>query len=203
MVLGKVRAVRSTTLWLVVLLLAATVLLVWRGQLPAPSSSLSANAAPANPTRMTFTITGAKQGPFKGEGTRVNEKGLLIGLSYAAELSSPRDLATGQASGKRQYKPITVTKEWGAATPQILQAAADNELLPAVQFSFSKRNSQGTMYVFQTVKLTDAEISDVKQYTDKSGLFEIDEISFVFRKIEVQNKDGNTTFADDWAVPTD
>ena len=53
-------------------------------------------------------------------------------------------------------------------------------------------------------RLTNSGISDVKQYTDKSGLFEIDEISsLVFQKIEVHNVDGNTTFSDDWAVPTD
>jgi len=33
---------------------------------------------------------------------------------------SPRDAATGQASGKRTHKPIGVVKEWGAATPQLM-----------------------------------------------------------------------------------
>ena len=32
---------------------------------------------------------------------------------------SPRDLATGQASGKRMHKPFVTTKEWGAASPQL------------------------------------------------------------------------------------
>ena len=30
-----------------------------------------------------------------------------------------RDVATGQASGKRQHKPISVVKEWGAASPML------------------------------------------------------------------------------------
>ena len=30
-----------------------------------------------------------------------------------------RDLATGQASGKRQHKPVHVVKEWGAASPML------------------------------------------------------------------------------------
>ena len=33
------------------------------------------------------------------------------------EIKSPRDLATGQASGKRMHKPITITKEWSASSP--------------------------------------------------------------------------------------
>ena len=32
-------------------------------------------------------------------------------------LASPRDVATGQASGKRQHGAIAIIKEWGAASP--------------------------------------------------------------------------------------
>ena len=34
-------------------------------------------------------------------------------------MKSPRDVATGMASGKRQYAPIKIVKEWGAASPQL------------------------------------------------------------------------------------
>ena len=36
-------------------------------------------------------------------------------------VKSPRDSASGQATGKRMHKPVTITKEWGAATPQLMQ----------------------------------------------------------------------------------
>ena len=32
---------------------------------------------------------------------------------------SPRDLATGQSSGKRMHKPFLITKEWGPASPML------------------------------------------------------------------------------------
>src|SRR5438874_4351293 len=41
--------------------------------------------------------------------------GKLQQASY--EVKSPRDIATGQASGKRQHGSITIVKEWGAASP--------------------------------------------------------------------------------------
>lgn len=34
-------------------------------------------------------------------------------------VKSPRDAATGQASGKRTHHPVTFVKEWGATTPQL------------------------------------------------------------------------------------
>jgi hypothetical protein len=43
--------------------------------------------------------------------------GKLQQASY--EVKSPRDVATGQASGKRQYAPIKIVKEWGAASPEL------------------------------------------------------------------------------------
>lgn len=42
-------------------------------------------------------------------------------LEQAHYILSPRDAATGQASGKRMHKPVTFVKEWGAATPQLSQ----------------------------------------------------------------------------------
>ena len=39
--------------------------------------------------------------------------------SAAYEVTSPRDIATGQASGKRMHKPFVIRKEWGAASPQL------------------------------------------------------------------------------------
>lgn len=44
--------------------------------------------------------------------------GMLREVYYT--ITSPRDAASGQASGKRMHKPITVVKEWGAASPQLM-----------------------------------------------------------------------------------
>lgn len=35
-------------------------------------------------------------------------------------VEAPRDVATGQSSGKRQHKPFTITKEWDASTPSLI-----------------------------------------------------------------------------------
>ena len=49
---------------------------------------------------------------------KLNCSGGAIGdASY--RVISPRDPASGQASGKRQHKPVTFIKEWGAASPQL------------------------------------------------------------------------------------
>jgi type VI protein secretion system component Hcp len=44
------------------------------------------------------------------------------GVMHTAQYQviSPRDAASGQASGKRMHKPFTIVKEWGPATPQLM-----------------------------------------------------------------------------------
>jgi hypothetical protein len=44
------------------------------------------------------------------------------------QVSGPRDVATGQASGKRMHKPLTVVKEWVAASPELAAAKAGYDL---------------------------------------------------------------------------
>jgi hypothetical protein len=40
-------------------------------------------------------------------------------ISFTYDVKSPRDVATGQASGKRTHKPIKIIKEWDATSPQL------------------------------------------------------------------------------------
>ena len=90
------------------------------------------------------SIEGEAQGKFKGEAAFSKfGAGKITGVSFFMETVSPRDVATGQASGKRQHKPIRFTKEWGAASPQIYQALVTNEVLKSVLFEFVRTDSKG------------------------------------------------------------
>src|SRR5881394_513131 len=100
-----------------------------------------------------ISVKGKKQGQFKSEATTAEkrrDKWMPV-ISFSFGLQSPRDIATGQASGKRHYDPICFVKEAGPATPQFLSAATTNEVLGEVIFEFSKTNPSGQEYVFQTV----------------------------------------------------
>src|SRR3954447_1888126 len=46
------------------------------------------------------------------------EGGAIHAADY--QVISPRDSASGQATGKRMHKPFTIVKEWGAATPALM-----------------------------------------------------------------------------------
>lgn len=47
-------------------------------------------------------------------------------LSFTYDVKSPRDVATGQASGKRMHKPIMITKEFNRTKPDNMITIVDN-----------------------------------------------------------------------------
>jgi type VI secretion system secreted protein Hcp len=150
------------------------------------------------------TIEGTKQGKFKGESQHAKAPDKITGLAFHYELTAPRDAATGLASGKRQHSPVTFVKEWGASSPQLFQAAVENELLKSILFEFVETTPEGMEKVFHTVKLTNASIASIKQ--DVQGpppgvageTHDLEEISFTFQQIEMESIDGKTAAADKW-----
>jgi type VI secretion system secreted protein Hcp len=148
------------------------------------------------------SIQGKKQGQFKGEATQTARKDKWIqGLRFYSQADF---VVTGQTLGKRTHSPITFTKEWGAASPQIYTALATHEELPSVVFEFTKTNQMGVEYVYQTITLTNAVIVSVKQYIgvsmggDPPNGYPLEDVSFVFQKIDIENKDGKTMATDMW-----
>ena len=152
------------------------------------------------------TIEGTKQGVFKGErtpGVVTMNKDKIIANGFSYEVASPRDAASGQATGKRQHGYIKISKPWGVATPQLFQAAVTGEILKTVLLEFVRTAPTGKEEVFQTIKLTNASVAKIEQTAGIlreqtiANSMELEMISFSFQKIEIENKIGKTMAADD------
>jgi type VI secretion system secreted protein Hcp len=165
-----------------------------------------------------IAVKGAKQGQFRSEATTParRDKWMAV-LAFTMGVASPRDAASGQASGKRQYQPVTIVKAWGAASPQGLTACATNEVLTEVAIEFTRQSATGQEVVYQTVRLTDASFSQIARFTGRpdggedtpssghtgtTDMMELERWAFTFQKIETHDNDGNTSFADIWTVTT-
>jgi type VI secretion system secreted protein Hcp len=156
-------------------------------------------------------IEGTTQGPFKGESGRSARAEWLTGLSFAHSIQSPRDVATGLPSGKRQHGPITFTKEWGASTPTIMSALCTNEILKTVHFEFIHTNATGVEEVYYKITLTNATVSKVVYNTGSSGAsesssrttaaydtMEVEAVSLTYQRIEHESVVASTMAVDDW-----
>lgn len=63
------------------------------------------------------TVSNLAPGDYTVTACAKDGKPLDAQAAASHEIKSPRDVATGQASGKRMHKPITITKEWSASSP--------------------------------------------------------------------------------------
>ncbi len=147
------------------------------------------------------TIEASKQGRLAGETTRETHKGTLAGIGFSYEVSSPRDAASGQATGKRQHGAVTFTKEWGAASPQLFTALVTSEVITSALFEFVRTNDVGVEHVFHTIGLTDAAVTGIHQYVaaqDDGELdqAELEDVALTFRGIEIKNLDAKTSASD-------
>jgi len=169
-----------------------------------PAQMPSATVVPGVHTFLV-AIKGSKQGNFRGAVVQ-SAVPSIVGIKFSSQLTSPRDPATGLPSGKRQSSPITFTKEWDASSPQIMQALVTNETLSTVTFQFTGVDRQGRETVYQTITLTNATISAVRRYIDVANGSEpadpraLEDVSFTYQKILIQDTAGQTTFVDDWAA---
>ncbi len=148
------------------------------------------------------TITGARQGLFKGDATGKQHQGKIQGLSFSYEVLSPRDAVSGQAVGRHRYKPITFLKAWDAATPRLFQALVTNEMLRSIVFEFYGTTADGAEKVRHTITLTDASVEDIRLFTgnvDQINQYEahdLEEVSLIFQKIRIQDNATGLSSAD-------
>ena len=146
---------------------------------------------------INMKVTGKKQGVFKGDDNAAARlDGLITVTGYQFEVDSPRDATTGQASGKAVFKPVIVTHVMGGSSPQFLTAASTNETLTTVVINFFRTDRQGRDVNYYRVTLTNASVSEVRQYSSGAEVLEDD--SFVFQKIEQDDLIAHTTFIGDF-----
>src|SRR5262249_11424033 len=89
----------------------------------------AAAVSSAHADTIVLTAKGVKQGEIKGSLTQRGREGGMQCTQWSAEVTSPRDTASGTASGKRQYKPVLCVKKVDNASPALLRALVENESL--------------------------------------------------------------------------
>ena len=126
---------------------------------------------------------------------------------WSHEIVSPRDAASGLPTGKRQHKPITVTKPTDKSSPIIMKALVNNEVF-----------TEGTLTCYQ-VRNGREEPVRIVHFTEcflctwRSSEGSVDNadaehthatrehVSFCYQKITWTYTDGGVTHTDDWQEP--
>jgi type VI secretion system secreted protein Hcp len=146
-------------------------------------------------TSVFLELKGAKMGDIKGGASKKGREGALEVIAVSHEIVSPRDAASGMATGRRQHKPIVLTVRVDQSLPLLYAALTSNESLTAT-IPFIVRDD-GKDAVEWQIKLTNARISGIKLSATGADASDVVDVSFVYQKIEWTWTDGGLTHIDD------
>ncbi|HEX8879793.1 MAG TPA: type VI secretion system tube protein Hcp, partial [Candidatus Acidoferrum sp.] len=147
----------------------------------APQPSVSElTVRKAGGTDQAATIGSATSGAGAGKttaGSASEEKAATNKLmTNSAMIQSPREVATGQASGKRMHKPLVIVKEVDKASPKLYQACASGKHFPSAVVEVGAHQ----------FRLFDVVIASVAK--SSGGDRPTEQLTLNFTKIEVVNQ---------------
>lgn len=150
-------------------------------------------------TTAFMTVTGKMSGAIKGDVTQRGHAGAILVEELDYAVRSPRDAASGRATGRRIHEPVTVTVSTGKQTPLIFKAATTNEVLQ-VKIDIFGLDAKGVQSLACSLALTNAEVAEfrlgLQGAAADAGL--VDHYSFAFQKIDLTWAKGGVTASDDW-----
>lgn len=151
-----------------------------------------------------MTVEGERQGKIDGSAAESGREGSMVVVGWNHEILSPRDAATGLPTGKRQHRPLTVTKEVDKASPLLMQALVTNENLPSVMLSVTQR-VDGSEQEY-TVELVNATISSIRteqlnnKYPENMPHETREHVSFTYERIRWEWVADGLSASDAWPV---
>jgi type VI secretion system secreted protein Hcp len=165
-------------------------------------ATLAAPLAAAEPCYLQLKAGGQN---IDGEATGKGREKTIECIAFETDVTAPRDLASGMATGKRQWGAIKCTKRVDKSSALLLKALVTNQVVDAT-FKFYRANpvGGGGEEQFYTVAIKNARIGSIKQVSPNSAQSETrphpfqEEVSFVVQSIEVTS--GPNVMTDNTAV---
>lgn len=159
-----------------------------------------------------LTIRSKKLGEIKGNVEQRFKEGYIELVSVNHEFISPRDAATGQATGRRIHKPISFVKEVDNLTPVFNRMLAENIEIDEASFLFygalkqrSLGYAAGEERLIYSIILKNAFVSMSQltlhnlQQQEHKPVF-VEQIGLLYKQIEWVWAQGNIAATDEWGL---
>jgi type VI secretion system secreted protein Hcp len=142
-----------------------------------------------------------RAGKLRGEATAPDHEGDILLVGWAWGMTSGAAVGDVQATARRSYSALTVTKYIDSASTALMAALATNDEVKEAKLCL--RKAGGDQYDYFTVTLQGARITSLQHNADSQGLTQ-EVVTLSFTDIEVQytpqkasgQRSGATTFKD-------
>lgn len=168
------------------------------------------------PTPAYLTIEGETQGPITsgsftadsvGNTYQEGHEDEILVEAFKHHVTIPRDPQSGQPTGQRVHKPLTITKVFDKSSPLIYNALTSGEKLTKCELKFYRTSAAGQQEHYFSIELEDAIIVDVVAYMPncqdpaQAHFTNLEDVSFSYRKITWRHEVAGTEGSDDWRSP--
>ena len=150
---------------------------------------------------------GQKQGQMKGSITQKGREGTIGVIAFTHEIVSPRDIASGLATGKRMHKPFVLTCELDQSAPLQYSALCNNESLTDCKLEMYRPSPTGAEKLYFTVELKNATLASIAMKMPNNKHPELTKFetycdySYTYQSITWTWTDGGISAVDDWQSP--
>ncbi|NSW57719.1 MAG: type VI secretion system tube protein Hcp [Armatimonadetes bacterium] len=131
----------------------------------------------------------------------LGREGTIEVLSLTMGVSTPRDTASGLATGRRAYEPIVITKRIDKSSPLLARALTNNEVIEGT-VHFYRPAPDGTTHHYYTLQFANARVASIRQFLPNvldpatASLPPYEEVAFVFQTIKWESVDAGITHED-------
>ena len=118
----------------------------------------------------------------------------------------PTDPQSGQVSGQRVHKPLTITKVFDRSSPLLYNAVASGEKLKC-QIKWYRTSPMGVQEHYFTIELEDAVITNIRAHMPNcqdpamASFTHLEDVSFAYGRITWTHEVCGVSGADDWKKP--
>ncbi len=147
---------------------------------------------------------GAMSEESVGRFSKLNHVDKIQVQQYVSELVLPRDPQTGQPTGPRQHRGITVHKIFDKSSPDLYGILASGEELVSVTLEFWRTSPSGSEEQYFEIKAERCTIVNMETYVPNcldpqmSHMGHMEAVTFTYRKIMWTHKLAGTVKSDDW-----
>nr|BFE95696.1 hypothetical protein GCM10020185_62320 [Pseudomonas brassicacearum subsp. brassicacearum] len=115
-------------------------------------------------TKQGLITAGAFTADSVGNTYQEGHEDQVMVQAFEHQVTIPRDPQSGQPTGQRIHKPLTITKVFDKASPLLQVALTSGERLEEVKIQWYRTSAAGTQEHYYTTTLEDAIIVDIKDY---------------------------------------
>ena len=170
------------------------------------------------PTPAYCTITGQTQGPITqdastqpsiGNDYQEGHTNEILVQAFDHVVTVPTNVQSGQPTGSRRHKPLTITKAFDKSSPLLYKALCTGEKLPTVEIKWYRPSEAGGPEHYFTTKLVDAIITNINarmpncQDPTQANFTHLEDVQFTYLSITWSHVIGSTESTDSWRTDPD